>query len=49
MAVAFLQEVEGFRLKSDEQDRWLWAAEPCGSYSAKSAYKAIREDILGAG
>ena len=49
MAVAFLQEVEGFRLRSDEQDRWLWAVEPCGSYSAKSAYKAIREDILGAG
>ena len=49
MAVDFLQEVEGIRLRSEEHDRWLWVAEPNGRYSAKSAYKVIREDILGDG
>ena len=49
MAIAFLHDVEGFRIRPDEHDRWKWAAEPCGSYSAKSAYKVIREDISGYG
>ena len=49
MAVAFLQEVEGFRISPDSQDQWVWAAEPNGSYSARSAYRVIREGISGEG
>ena len=49
MAVAFLQEVEGFRISPDSQDQWVWAAEPNGRYSARSAYRVIREAISGEG
>ena len=49
MEVAFLQDVEGFRIRPDLHDQWKWAVEPSGSYSARSAYKVIREGISGEG
>lgn len=49
MAVAFIQEVEGITISSDSNDHWRWTAEPNGSYSARSAYRAIREGLLGEG
>ena len=45
MAVAFLQQVEGFRIRPDLSDQWKWAAEPSGCYSVRSAYKVIRLEI----
>ncbi|XP_028216728.1 uncharacterized protein LOC114398781 [Glycine soja] len=41
MAVAFLQQLEGFTIRPEVNDHWKWAAEPSGCYSTKSAYKAI--------
>ncbi|KAL5175849.1 putative ribonuclease H protein [Glycine soja] len=41
MAVAFLQQLEGFTIRSEINDHWKWAAKPSGCYSTKSAYKAI--------
>ena len=45
MAVAFIQEVEGHKIRSDIEDQWVWAAESSGSYLARSAYRVIREGI----
>ena len=49
MMVAFLQEVEGFRIRQDLHDQWIWTAEPSDNYSARSAYKVTREGISGEG
>jgi len=45
MLVAFIQEVEGHKIRSDIEDQWVWAAESSGSYLARSAYRVIREGI----
>ena len=44
MAVAFIQ-VDGHKIRFDIEDQWVWAAESSGSYSARSAYRVIREAI----
>ena len=45
LAVAFLQDIERTTIRSDSQDQWIWVAEPSGCYSARSAYRVIREGI----
>ena len=47
MAVAFLQQLEGFTIRPELSDQWKWAAEPSGCYSTKSAYKAIHHVTVG--
>lgn len=45
MAVSFIQEVEGYKIQSHIGDQWVWAADPSGQYSIRSAYSVLREDI----
>ena len=45
MTVAFIQEVEGYKIRSNIDDQWVWATESSGSYSARNAYRVIREGI----
>ena len=40
-AVSFIQEVEGFRIRPDIGDQWVWEADPSGQYSVKSAYSVL--------
>ena len=44
-AVSFIQEVEGFRIRPDIGDQWVWEADPSGQYSVKSAYSVLIQDV----
>ncbi|KAH1239475.1 putative ribonuclease H protein [Glycine max] len=46
MAVSFLQELEGNRIRSHRADQWVWVADSSGQYTVRSAYNVLREDLL---
>ena len=37
--------MEGFRIRPDIGDQWVWEADPSGRYSVKSAYSVLRQDV----
>ncbi|XP_028204711.1 uncharacterized protein LOC114388423 isoform X1 [Glycine soja] len=45
MAVSFIQEVEGYKIQSHIGDQWVWATDPSGQHSIRSACSVLREDI----
>ena len=45
MAVSFIQELEGTRIRPTTADQWVWDSDPTGQYSAKSAYKVLRQHV----
>ena len=46
MAVSFIQEVEGFRIRSHIGDHWMWEAYSSGQYSVRSAYSLLRQQVV---
>ena len=45
MAVSFLQEVEGFRIRAHIGDHWMREADSSGQYSVRSAYSLLRQHV----
>ena len=43
MAVSFIQEVEGLRIRPLIGDQWVWEPDPSGQYAVKSAYNVLRQ------
>ena len=46
MADSFLKDVGGIRIQPSSRDEWVWKQDPTGQYTVKSAYLALRGNVI---
>ena len=46
LAVSFLEDIQGHRIRANSADQWVWVADPSGQYTVRSAYTVLREDLI---
>ena len=46
MVDSFLKDVGGIRIQPRSRDEWVWKQDPTGQYTVKSAYLALRGNVI---